>query len=850
MTQIRGESEGVPRVDVLEEPLLLVTECGEIVWANRAFESWYPRAASEGSIVPAVPTWNARVPRRVARYGRWRSELWREREGETSLPVVALVTARDEGLLVCIRDRSREVETELLIQSHAAMIDRSNYELQRERDRIALLFDSLRDAVFCIDAEGQVEGPVSAAARALFGEKLEGASAFDTLFAGVDDAEVAYANLSTVVCTVFGEDELQWELQADLLPVSVVVRDVAGTTRHLSLRYAPVFDRERTVQRILVIAEDRTEARELEARVVAEQARSSRELERLRELAALEPGDAVSFLDEFALTLRQLEHVHVDEAQRLLHTLKGNARSLALAGIATAAHSAEDRILRAEEAERAFDGLHAEAIAYGRLARRVLHVANGCDTSAHERVVHSLRGLSLVWHNPDAADRARLLAVLAQTLEWMGERDAAMAANEAIAAADRELAWSTLLAAVAPVAREAADMRRGPGGPPLSRAIRDVVEANASCDAATHHASVLCQEAGEAHLTDLCIAIASSADSEAIERARRMLAGAARLRERLILAGAAEAAGVADLMESLPSRTRATARLEELCALGSRLAAEVLEYVRAVWSDSSMVPWVSFVLDAIAWSGRSVAGASSSAGLASRTEVVRGVALDHLRGVVARASSGRATFEELVEAALAVDEVSVETEFARLQHVCSDVMRRTGKHVSLRIDARGCALPRALARELYDAALHLVRNAVDHGVESPEERRAAGKPSRATLIVRVQRSDDGVEMVVADDGVGIDVDAVRYAVLDRGVHDAEEIEAMDTEALRSLIFAPGVSTAQAITEISGRGVGLDVVASLARRRDGALSVDSVPGHGSRFRLSLPAAERQPISRAA
>jgi two-component system chemotaxis sensor kinase CheA len=174
-----------------------------------------------------------------------------------------------------------------------------------------------------------------------------------------------------------------------------------------------------------------------------------------------------------------------------------------------------------------------------------------------------------------------------------------------------------------------------------------------------------------------------------------------------------------------------------------------------------------------------------------------------------------------------------------LRRTVRDVAGRLGKSVELEVTGGDVKLDRRIVDELRDPLLHLVRNSVDHGIESPEVRRAAGKAGDGRIRVSVEPRGNRVGLVVEDDGGGLDLVAVRQAAVRRGLLGAEAAAGLDDAEAARLIFAPGFSTAAEVTEISGRGVGLDVVQSTVNRLGGAVDVRSVPGRSTRFDLELP-----------
>jgi two-component system chemotaxis sensor kinase CheA len=169
-----------------------------------------------------------------------------------------------------------------------------------------------------------------------------------------------------------------------------------------------------------------------------------------------------------------------------------------------------------------------------------------------------------------------------------------------------------------------------------------------------------------------------------------------------------------------------------------------------------------------------------------------------------------------------------------LDRVVRDLARAGGKEVELTLEGGSVELDRSVLEGLKDPLRHLVRNAVDHGAEPPERRRASGKPARARVTVSAVLRGGQVEVAVADDGRGLDLDALRQQARRRGL-----AEPADERDLARLIFLPGLSTAAIITDVSGRGVGLDVVKSRVEALHGTVDVAFTPGHGTRFTLTVP-----------
>jgi len=177
--------------------------------------------------------------------------------------------------------------------------------------------------------------------------------------------------------------------------------------------------------------------------------------------------------------------------------------------------------------------------------------------------------------------------------------------------------------------------------------------------------------------------------------------------------------------------------------------------------------------------------------------------------------------------------------FRRFPLLVRQIATELAKDVELRISGESVEVDKSIVDGLFEPLLHLVRNAVDHGIESAEERRAAGKPPRAQLGLSAHPTGDTVVIELTDDGRGLDIPHIRRAAIERGVADEARIGELSDDQVAELIFAAGFSTASQVTGISGRGVGLDAVRAGIATLGGEAHVHSSPGAGARFMLRLP-----------
>lgn len=195
--------------------------------------------------------------------------------------------------------------------------------------------------------------------------------------------------------------------------------------------------------------------------------------------------------------------------------------------------------------------------------------------------------------------------------------------------------------------------------------------------------------------------------------------------------------------------------------------------------------------------------------------------------------------EALQEGLLEARMVPVGQVFDKLARLVRRITREAGKEIDFVIGGGEVELDKLIVEELSDPLMHLIRNAIDHGVESPDTRLAAGKTRRAVVSLRAEQKGNHVLIQVSDDGAGIDEQRVREVALTRGLITPAQAEEMGRRELLNLIFLPGFSTARSVSELSGRGVGLDVVKNNLGNLSGIIDVWSERGKGTAFHLTLP-----------
>jgi two-component system chemotaxis sensor kinase CheA len=195
--------------------------------------------------------------------------------------------------------------------------------------------------------------------------------------------------------------------------------------------------------------------------------------------------------------------------------------------------------------------------------------------------------------------------------------------------------------------------------------------------------------------------------------------------------------------------------------------------------------------------------------------------------------------EELQDAVMSLRMLPVRTVFQRFSRLVRDLGRSLGKEIEISFHGEDTELDKAMIQEIGDPLVHLVRNAADHGIESPETRAAKGKSRCGQIALRAYNEGSQVVIEVEDDGKGLHSDVLKAKAVERGILSETEAQSMSDEAAYRLIFAPGFSTAEAVTAVSGRGVGMDVVSSNVQKLKGTVGIESRRGLGTKIVIKLP-----------
>jgi two-component system chemotaxis sensor kinase CheA len=224
--------------------------------------------------------------------------------------------------------------------------------------------------------------------------------------------------------------------------------------------------------------------------------------------------------------------------------------------------------------------------------------------------------------------------------------------------------------------------------------------------------------------------------------------------------------------------------------------------------------------------------------LANRAETVFGMR-DLSREIKAQYAVINRISEEMQDAIMQVRMMPVSFVMQRFPRLVRDTSRKLGKEVNLVLEGEETAADKNIIEALGDPLVHIVRNSLDHGLEMPTVRRAAGKSSMGTLRISAKQESDRVIIEISDDGKGIDPAVIKRKAYEKGLIDESVLDRISDQEAINLVFAAGFSTAEVVSDLSGRGVGMDVVRTAVERVNGSISLESVKGRGTTLRLSLP-----------
>ena len=408
---------------------------------------------------------------------------------------------------------------------------------------------------------------------------------------------------------------------------------------------------------------------------------------------------------------------------------------------------------------------------------------------------------------------------------------------------------------------EIVDLERNPTADRLASIFRTIHTIKGTCgflgfsslEGITHHAeNILSQlRSGQKHVNGAVVSLIL----ETVDAVRRILATVessgtegnedyARLRARLERAAADTSPEIADSQETTVSQ-----RQEEVMASTSSLPPKTVEKS----PEQSPTPTVASAIPAEVEKTLSVADTTIRVDVSlldklmnligelvlARNQILQFTTQRDDSALTGASQRLNLITSELQEGFMKTRMQPIGVVWNKLPRVVRDVAHSLGKHIDLQMEGADTELDRTIIEAIKDPLTHLVRNSCDHGIEDPERRRMRGKPGKGTLCLKAYHEGGQVNIEISDDGAGVDVERVRAKAIERGLIRADQAAQLSEREAMNLLFLPGFSTAGQVTNVSGRGVGMDVVKSNVEKIGGAVDIVSIPGAGTTVKLKIP-----------
>ena len=830
---------------------------------------------------------------------------------------------------IVFSDYSRVREKEFMLKSFSAVIDENNRRIKKDKKKIEDLLNSMRQAVFAVNFDGLITEPVSRFASEVFGFDVAHKSVFETVYSGIQDQSDVIAQIRSALVSVAGEDEIQWKSSERVFPSSLRFHR-AGEERRLKVSTCPIWNEDDgTCQSLLYIVEDVTEVEKLTRQVSVEKERNLVNLQMIQELVDLDRGVTQSFLNDSAEELRRVQHelekvslrvektesrsvsldpeliASVSEMFRVIHTLKGNARTLRLGLLGPVTHQLEqvlDEVRKsrtwslalAREANQLLSEVRSKLLGYGEIARRVLGVEdrfqrellrdlqrlldefdisvsttvsfsdgpgksvvyeevmrNAHRLKAGMRYLHSLKGLLRMVDRGSDLDRVHRIESSIGLLASgsVGDREPGELLQEIL---------EDYRVVAASVRKDFVGNHAGLRESEFSQALSHLqsVSREETRLPEFHHAVAVFQSFDLQSLAQLL-----GFAEERISRGQEISEILATLKDwteflGLLARGAGSGEAVipvgvrqllmrgtsisAVLAELKGSDFIAIASVVALCQVLERTSSLILQLRAPLGCTSLMVDLIRFlqVQDEKVSSDSDRGGSRSRHSPALVSVVERNYEevlkyFDHL--------------EERTDLGLKLRQLPLSGLLSRFEPMVLDLARSLGKAVEFRWTGGELLLDRSKQGVLQEVLLHVLRNSVDHGVEGKDERLTHQKPQGGLISVTVAHkpatpaSEDApyLEVEVCDDGRGIRREALKQKAVRLGLIEESGVGNLNDSEVLELIFLPGLSTAEVVTSVSGRGVGMDVVKTSIQKLKGQIHIESLEGKYTKLRFSFP-----------
>ncbi len=661
-------------------------------------------------------------------------------------------------------------------------------QIQLESKQVKRLLNNMQQAVFSMDSAGLVVDPVSRFSEQIFGHNISGQNIWTTVLKDLPKKSEARAGLETAFSVVFGESELQWELMEDQFPKQIpYYRKTDETERTLRISFRPIWSDAELLEKIMLVVEDITELLLLEKQ-------ASKDREEIQIIQELAKNSIENIENSFTRTIelfgqlnpiiRQItqDRAEIGNLMRTLHTLKGNARLYNMSLISQEVHEAEAHTL--EIKNQWLEGTI---------------TAEQCTTqlrSEIQKVQHRVFSYSQVAERVFNISNQFETYLLEDFFHHFGE----VVQN-------------------------------------LTNENRSILQNQASALGAKE--LLLALSDGSVSAEALCLNISQFLLSRKNFRAPGL-----------------DDAGAEQLLEELRQEIEHSLTPEQISRLihsflevwDWKLASAQPEFgklqgkLKSYFDNSLSLAVVLNRRFHFLLMLRPLANYSSSPdGVRSlRLLEVADISVQRLEKTISKlnANPDPKTVEEIKRNFRRLQEVPVKPMLQKFSNMVKEVSKTLEKSVEYRVLGEDVTLDKERLNTLSDALVQLIRNGIDHGIEKPEDRVRNHKNETGLLEIQVSENRGQMNLIVLDDGRGMDPEDIARIAEQKGVITAQEKTKLSPEEKLHLIFKPGFSTKQQATELSGRGVGMDIVANLVRKLGGKLTLTSRKGIGSEFHISI------------
>ncbi len=813
-------------------------------------------------------------------------------------------TFRDMASAILKRDE----ELATINKNLEKLVEERTGQLREQLQNIANLLNSMKQAVFAVDSGLKIIPPVSKFSDAVFGKKVEGENVLDTVYRGVESKSEKGVALRTALATVFGESELQWDLMVDNLPSDVEIPLQNGTVQSLRIAYNPLWNDKGELARILFVVDDITERLALERSIAAERAQTSQMVGVLQELGSNEIQDLEDFFEGSKGLCDRIEKNTENpgkdswaEILRDLHTLKGNSRVYGLNGIGTVVHEVETAIHELNHANKSIadsrvqleSGLTSivrELNRYSGFASRVLRVTNRFEGALLAELHRVMAQADRAWDTkkdlPKLLGQVQTIVSRLQRMELADEVKGLSSGSGdwySFSKRIRELYRGTILCKPyppkpeiwVPVFQAAVDLSRNAGSEAKAEELLTRAQArqfdllSALAGELVEHVHAKKPDQAKAVMTEIVAYLRFALRADLIGKLRPKARGILMSELKEAVAGKRALSAVGAQGSVLVPVLRALERQKVPLADSVAFLGGLDSVIDVQTTENAINEWLSKLSGAQAEASE-IAQSALTPGVKTLGPAYYLVATDLAQMLEAltparlRKSSGIQLLEvvdfnynklkdfaekqaspELISIVSTLLEVPVRTALWRFDGTVRDLSHRLGKSVNFRVSGEEATLNRDTLYVVMDSLVHLLRNSIDHGIELPEERKKAKKAEAGLIEIELASATAaGIELIVRDDGKGIDVDGLSKSAVAKGVLSSAEAGKLDKSGKLDLIFQSGLSTKTEVTDISGRGVGMDVVRENLTKLGATIKVSTELGSGTEFRISIPTSPRK------